>query len=173
MRFFFSTGAVLLSVLAATAGGIEFDPEDEGMSPITARRVQEKLEQQRSAISSDAIPVTHDQSCAWGIRWLSTHLASASAPIYPLVHDNVLNKTNITSVYPQCHQAIRPRPDVALQEQRLRHRGRRNRSLASTPLLVGRRRCVGRHDRIQPVHRRCFLRGDSSRGPDRKLRPGQ
>jgi hypothetical protein len=64
MRFFFSTGAVLLSVLAATAGGIEFDPEDEGMSPIMASGCKRNLERQGSAISSDDSLATHDRSCA-------------------------------------------------------------------------------------------------------------
>jgi len=32
MKYFTTTGAVLLSVLTATAGGIKFDPEDEGTS---------------------------------------------------------------------------------------------------------------------------------------------
>lgn len=36
MKYFTTTGAVLLSVLTATAGGIKFDPEDEGTS-IVAR----------------------------------------------------------------------------------------------------------------------------------------
>jgi hypothetical protein len=61
MRFFFSTGAVLLSALAATAGGIEFDPEDEGKSPITARGYKRNLERQRSAIFSYDSLATHDQ----------------------------------------------------------------------------------------------------------------
>lgn len=34
MKFFTTAGAVLLSAFAATAGGIEFDPEDEGTSSV-------------------------------------------------------------------------------------------------------------------------------------------
>ena len=40
MKFFSTVGAVLLPFIAATAGGIQFDPEDEGTQASTYRRVR-------------------------------------------------------------------------------------------------------------------------------------
>lgn len=55
MKYFTTTGAVLLSALTATAGGIKFDPEDEGEDIRSNRGYKANLRQRQSSPSPDSM----------------------------------------------------------------------------------------------------------------------
>jgi hypothetical protein len=60
MKYFTTTGAVLLSALTATAGGIKLDPEDEGEHIRSNYDYKANLRKRPSAASLDSM---HTGSC--------------------------------------------------------------------------------------------------------------